>query len=295
MSRLRALLPRLTRPGLPWMLMLVLLCAPALFYVFHAGLDGSAAAGGVYALSAYTLVVWALRIPGAVGRVRAAVYGHRWGRRYLTDLPFRGRISLLASLCINAGYALCKLGAGIWYRSFWFGAVAVYYLVLTAMRALLLWSVWSRRPDRAREYRTARLCGWLLLALNAALSAITAQMVADGRGYDYPGTLIFAAALYAFYAVTKSIVDLVRFRRLNSPVLSASKMLGLATALVSMLSLQTAMFSAFGQDFEHQRLMNALTGGGVCLAVLLMAVLTIARSGRALRRGAPDKEDLDGT
>ena len=131
--------------------------------------------------------------------------------------------------------------------------------------------------DKAREYRISRLCGCLLFVLTAPLAAVAVQMVWDGRGYRYPGFLIFAAALYAFYAVAAAIRNLVRFRRLDSPLLAASKVLSLATALVSMLSLQTARGATF------RRRMNAATSAGVCLLILFMAAVIVARAGRGVR------------
>lgn len=280
----RALAARLRRPGWAGRLALLLVCAPALFYVFWAGLDRALPAYPVYVLSAYALGVWVVWGVGAAKGLRAAVYAHPLGRRYLTDLPFRGRLSLWGGTAVNACYAVFEVCCALVLGSFWFGALGMYYLLLAAARGLLLHSLYRRGEGRAEQLRAARRCAWLLLGLNFALTAVTAQMVLAGRGYAYPGTLIFVMAFYAFYSVGAAVVNLVRFRRLESPVLSASKVVGLATALVSMLSLQTAMFAAFGGDFAYRRLMNLLTGTGVCLALFLMAVLMLARTTGALRR-----------
>lgn len=271
---------RLPVPGLPLTAVLTVVCTPSLFYLFSRRLEETAVAYPLYLLSAYTLVAWAVRLPGAAKRIRAAVHRHPFGRRYLTDLPFRGRISLHLSTGVNLCYALFKLCAGIYYHSIWFGALAVYYLVLTAARVLLLRTVREQETDLTREYRAQRMCGGLLFVLNLALSAVTIQMVVDGRGYAYPGYLIFVVAGYAFYSVSAAIVNLVRFRKLNRPALAASKALGLATALVSMLSLQTAMFASFGGEPAFQRRMNALTGGAVCLFLFLLAVWMVTRTAR---------------
>lgn len=209
---------------------------------------------------------------------------HHLIRRYRQDLPFQGRVSLLGSTVFNLCYALMKLGFGLCYRSFWFGAIAVYYLLLAVTRAFLLGMSHRTNGNLPHEYRVAHACGWLLFALNLALSAVTVQMVLDGKGYHYPGYLIFAAAAYAFYAATMAIVQLVRFRKLKSPVLSASKVLNLAVALVSMLSLQTAMLTSFGDGSIDGRAMNALTGGAVCVLIFILAVLLVVTANRQLRQ-----------
>ena len=290
MSRWKELTRRLVWPGMGWRILLLLICGPGLIWVFANGLEESPLSYVLYALSTYTLIVWCVPAPGVVRRLRERLYQNRLSRRYLTDLVFRGRLTLVLSALINTAFALFKLGTGVVYRSVWFGALGLYYLVLAVMRILLAASALRRRTNRRREYRTARLCGWLLLALTVALSGVILQMVRDGRGYSYPGYLIFVAALYTFYSVAAAVVNLFRFRRLESPALMASKALGFAVALVSLLSLQTAMFAAFGGDFGAQRLMNALTGAGVCAAVLAIAIWTIRWANRGLQT-AEEKEN----
>lgn len=282
MSRWKELARRLAWPGLGWRILLALICCPGLIWVFANGLEDSPISYVLYTLSTYTLVVWCLPVPGFVRRLRELLYQNRLSRRYLTDLVFRGRLSLALSAGINTAFALFKLGTGVVYRSVWFGAVGIYYLLLAVMRILLAGSALRRQTDRRREYRTARLCGWLLLLVTLALSGVILQMVRDGRGYSYPGYLIFVAALYTFYSVAAAIVNLFRFRRLASPALIASKALGFAVALVSLLSLQTAMFASFGADYGAQQMMNALTGAGVCAAVLAIAVWMIRWAKRGL-------------
>ena len=65
----------------------------------------------------------------------------------------------------------------------------------------------------------------------------------------------------------------------------ALKGISLAGSLVSMLSLQTAMFAAFdrGGDPAWQRGMNLLTGTAVCLLLVLLGLGMVRQAGRRLR------------
>jgi len=52
--------------------------------------------------------------------------------------------------------------------------------------------------------------------------------------------------------------------------------IGYADALVSLLSLQTAMFVSFGSDDTLSRqMMNSITGGGACLMIFVMGIYMI--------------------
>ena len=61
--------------------------------------------------------------------------------------------------------------------------------------------------------------------------------------------------------------------------MTAAKIITFSAALVSMLTLETAMFSQFGEEMaeENKRLMIILTGAGVSVAVITMSVYMIAR------------------
>ena len=65
-------------------------------------------------------------------------------------------------------------------------------------------------------------------------------MVRTNSGFSYPGYIIYLSALYTFYAMAVSVINLVKFRRLGSPILSAAKVLNLVSAMMSVLGLQTA-------------------------------------------------------
>lgn len=66
--------------------------------------------------------------------------------------------------------------------------------------------------------------------------------------------------------------------------MSAAKVISLTAALVSMLSLETAMLAQFGRDDVRLRqIMISATGTGVCAIVLGMAVFMIAKSTKALK------------
>ena len=104
-------------------------------------------------------------------------------------------------------------------------------------------------------------------------------VVLTDSGYSYPGYVIYLSALYTFYTIILAIVNLVKFRKLGSPILSAAKVLSFVAALMSLLGLQTAMISQFSTGGEKfRRIMNAITGGGVWCSVILIAVTMLLRS-----------------
>ncbi len=249
-----------------------------------------------YLASAYALIVTCtglVYINTAIGGIRKFVSDHPLmkkfrstavGEKYMTDVCFRAGVSLYQGFFVNLLYIVIKLVSGIVYRSAWFIALAVYYILLAVMRFLLV-----RRlnvQDEAAELRRYRLCGILLLFMNQALTGIVVFMVQQNRGFNYPGLLIYAMAAYSFYAVTIAVINIVKTRKHKSPILSAAKAINLVAALVSILSLETAMLAQFGGDDDplFRQVMTGATGGGVCTFVIGMAVYMIWQASKNLKK-----------
>ena len=84
--------------------------------------------------------------------------------------------------------------------------------------------------------------------------------------------------LYTFVMMFLAISNLIRFRKLGSPILSAAKVLSLVAALLSLLTLQSALIDRFGTAQGSFRLMmTRLTGSAVYAAVLIIAVWMLRR------------------
>lgn len=282
---------KLLFPPLGFTLLLSLACAAALVYVFVNELEQSWLAYTLYAASTYALSILCAACvkggPAMYKSIKASLYKNRHIRRYYKDVVFRTHVSLYRSLTLNLLYALANAVFAVFYSSNWFGIFAVYYAILAIVRFILLNYV-NRKGigiSRLEELARTRICSYVLLSINLVLSGAVLMMVSFRRGFEYPGMLIYLVALYTFYTTTAAIVDLVKYRKYKSPVMSATKMIKLAAALVSMLSLETAMFAQFGADKspENHTLMLALTGAGVSVAVSTMALYMIFRINKEVR------------
>ena len=306
MERLKIFLKKIFfLPPLPT----VLIAVPSFLFVFVilAAENHSVTAYAAYLLSAYAAVITVTGFSGIIEAVKnlwkknpfiRKIRRHHLGKLLLDDAVFRSKITIHGSMAINLLYVVMNLFSGILYRSVWFLSLAVYYMLLSVMYALLVRYI-RRKPlgeDLPAEYGCCRVCGILLLMMNQALAGIVIIMVKENRGFSYPGQLIYIMAFYVFYITVLAAVNVIKFRRRGSPVLSAAKIVSLTGALVSMLSLETAMISRFGADQpEFRQVMTSVFGGSVCTAVLAMAIFMIVRSGRRLRmlRSADRRNDRE--
>lgn len=290
MERVKTILKKMLFPKLAVVIISVPVAAALLIYTFLYEEDYSPVAYVSYVLSAYSLIIVCAqftRIPK--GTFRAVLHRNAYIHRYLTDIHFKTHVSLYLSLGLNLLFVVMKLFYGVRYQSVWFGTLAVYYMMLAVMRFLLLRHVKRNAigKELISELRHYRLCGVILLLMNIALLGVVVLVVLDNESFHYAGYLIYVVAMYAFYNIISAVRDMVRYRKYNSPVMSASKSVKLATALVSMLSLETAMLMQFNDrpDAESFRqIMTGATGGAVCVIVLAVAVVMIVKSTKQLHR-----------
>lgn len=203
-----------------------------------------------------------------MGGVREAI------RRYRVEQIFRLKVSLAVVLFFCAYEAFL----GIYYRSPWFGALAAYYIMLAGAQVLLLYGAHRLGGDRAAVLRLYRLCGGVLLLLTVALGAICYNAIFLGESSSYPGHLIYGVAAFAFYNITLAIRNVLKYRKRDDLIVSAEKILTLASALVSMFSLQTSLISTFGDgDAVFAHTMGLATGGAFFGIILLLALRMIFR------------------
>ena len=277
---------KLLHPPVWLMVLLAAVCTAALIVTFLFDYDTHPLAYVIYVLSFYTLTTIVLAcirtVPRCYRTARQRVYDHPVGERLMTDLSFRTHVSLYGSLLVNLLYVVLNAASGVYYHTVWFFVLAGYYLILAVMRFLLVRFV-NRvgiGRNRFRELRRSRLCGCILLTLNLALSAAVLMILYQNKGFSYNGILIYAMAAYTFYITTLAIINLVRYRRLGSPVMSMAKIISMAAALVSVLSLEAAMFAQFGADMSpaSRRLMIILTGAGVSAVIVTMSVYSIVKN-----------------
>ncbi len=279
-------------PPMWLMIILTIISTVALVWVFVCGMEMHPIAYGIYVVSFYTVsvvgVFLVMVLPKQYKSAKKKIYDTKYGNRYMTDVAFRTKVSLYATFVVNVLYVFFNLASGYWYHTRWFYIFALYYSVLAIMRFLLLKYINNNEigTNLSGEWKRSRACAMILTLINLTLSGAVLMMMYQDRGFEYHGILIYVMAMYTFYITTAAIVRIVKYRKYKSPVMTTTKIITLAAALVSMLSLETAMFASFGADMtiESKRIMIAATGAGICVIVLAMSGYMIVRSTKEIRK-----------
>ena len=202
-------------------------------------------------------------------------------RSLMKDPLYRTHFFLYAGLGINLLYAVVKLVSGGRVRAPWLVVLGIYYIVLAVMRFSVLKSV-RQKPfgaDLPGEFRRYRLCGVILLGMNIVLAILVAAFVVQRQQDEKSLIRLILMAAYAFYTLIIAAVNLIRFRKYGSPLLSSAKVISLTAALVTMLTLEVSMIDSLTAEpaARFRLIMLSASGAVICAWVLGMAIYMIVR------------------
>ena len=241
-----------------------------------------------YVIAAYTLTVWCFKIPYLINFFKTFKNENKYARRWQDDTRLRVNVSLYVSLAWNALYGIFQLWLGFYHHTFWFYSLGAYYICLVVMRFFLARHTTRYAPGERMqaELKKYRACGIVFLVMNLALALIIFFMVYWNRTFEHHMITAIAMAAYTFTALTTAIINVIKYRKYNSPVFSASKAISLSAALVSMLTLESTMLTTFGDGtmtVMAQKWMLGATGGAISVLIVATAIYMIVVGSKKLK------------
>ncbi|MBE6673968.1 MAG: hypothetical protein E7596_02555 [Ruminococcaceae bacterium] len=235
-------------------------------------------AGTTLAYSVYTLVRFSPRIKA---QIKAVIEKNSFTDKFVKSFGFRALVGSFLSLSVSILFGIFNGALGIMSSSVWYGSLALYYILLALIYGSI---VLNRKPKSVlKANQIYRRCGILLLILNSALSVAIGQMIFDNEFFEYGGLMIYASAAYAFYKITMAIIRFFRHKRECNPILNAIVSINLTDGMVSILALQTALLSTFGNGSVNVSHFNTVTGSFVSLITLSIGIFMIIKGTKNIK------------
>lgn len=283
----------------PVAVMIILIPIATVFLVFSMVVLGTESVISIisYVLAAYTLTVWCFKIPNIISYFKSFKEKNKYIKIWRENPRLRVKITLYTSLLVNIAYGLLQLWLGFFHKTFWFYSLGAYYICLALMRYFLVGHTRKFAPGEnlRTELVKYRACGWVFLLMNLALTLIVFFMLYWNRTFNHHMITAIAIAAYTFAALTMAIINVVKYRKYESPVFSASKAISLAAACVSMLTLTSTLLTTFGDgsmDPNEQKFLLGAVGFSVSGIVVAMAIYMIYQGTVKLKQ--LDKEENNG-
>ena len=267
----------------PLVLLLNIVCAAELIWVFTKGMEAQPAAYLLYPLSAYSLTALCAKLPAAVRGAKGWLVRHPKLTSFLENEELHFKLGLYFEQFINFAYGIFKIASGVILGSAWIGCDGIYNM---AQALIQLFQILRRKYAKtlAQQWKSYRFCGALILLMHLTLTGLVFQMVNWNRAEEHGEIMIITTALFAFYKVINSFISIAKDRKHLHPVDSSIRMLSLAQAFFAIFSLQASMFHTFGTGADWEHLMNILTGCAVCLSVVSIGIYMIRRGNREIKK-----------
>ncbi len=255
------------------------------FSLIHLGTNSMIAIVS-YLLSFYVLLVVCFRIPRMVKFIKTLKRENKYMKKWFSDVHLRVNVSLYGSLIWNIAFAIFQLGLGFYHNSLWFYSMFAYYTMLGVMRFFLVKHTRQYQANEQEEIELKKyiVSGWLLLFINLALALMVFFIVYWNRTFHHHMITTIALAAYTFFTFIFAIVNLVRYKKYKSPVYSSAKIISLIAGAVSMLTLETTMFTTFGDGNNpmFRQIILSITGAVVIGFAITMAIIMIVKGKRKL-------------
>lgn len=185
----------------------------------------------------------------------------------LAARPGLRRLGKWGGLCTTAAFALYNGALGAVHGSLWHGSICLYYVLLAALRGILL-TAEGREGEMSQGRRRGVFYGtWgLMLGMNAALTVPAALMVQSRRPVSMGMIPAITSATYTTYKLTAAALGLRE--RGEGAFAREGKVLRLVDALVSILVLQNTLITVVdGEVRGEMRLLSAVSSGGIFLLI----------------------------
>lgn len=254
------------------LLQVALTCFP-----FLAGIVCYVLAAITLTISSYYIIIYIRQDIREV--IKPAITANPYTNKVTTDYRWRTILFAASGMVSNIVFAIFNGIIGIISCSTWFGTLAAYYILLSIMRIGVvrqerkLANVKEKQERMRQELSVYRMNSILFIFMAGVLAGMVILLLNAQGGKDYSELMIYAVATYTFYKIITSTIEVIRVEKRKSPLLSIIKRIGYIDACVSILTLQTAMFTTFAEREDSLiKLMNGLTGTIVCIIVLGLGI-----------------------
>ena len=124
-----------------------------------------------------------------------------------------------------------------------------------------------------------KFSGILLVILGIVLAIVNYISLSQDIAIKHEKIIMITIATYTFYKITMAIVKAVKQHNNPSPLVRTIQNINYTEVFASVLTLQRSMLVSFGaMNSKQVCFMNAMTGGAVCLFVLILGLSMVIKS-----------------
>ena len=208
---------------------------------------------------------------------------HKWLTEWRkSDYGVKTLISSTVSAVIGLAFTLYNGFLGIYYSSVWNGAICVYYILLAAIRGIVVngqikaqSGIYCGKRYIRRIYLLTHI---ILLAINIALIVPIAVMIKGNRTVSFGMIPAITVAAYTTYRVTMAVINFKKSRKSKNPLIRELRNINLIDALVSVLLLQNTLIMVNDKGMtESMAVLSIVSSTAIWVLIGVISVVSFAR------------------
>lgn len=202
------------------------------------------------------------------------------------DYDFKTMASSVISISVTMLFALYNGFLGICLLSKWHGSICVFYLLLTAIRGMILLAeqrnLTRNKCDRAHyRHKTAIISSIMLIVLNLALILPISLMVKFEKPVNIGLIPAITMAAYTTYKLTMASVHIRKQRRIrqNNVLISELRTINFIDALVSVLTLQNTliMVKQAESSVNDMIILSAVSSAAIYIVIIFTTIRLLVK------------------
>lgn len=199
---------------------------------------------------------------------------------YFRDRTVRFYVSMLFGLVVNEFYIILNVVSGIVYSDVWFIAVAVYYMILVAVRYLVVGVDFFSYDKEALKkiYSGSQTTGILMMIITVPMSGILIYTVFYPRELKISGFNLAVFLIYALYSISRTLYLLIFSDKKCLNSVFGVYTIRFSASVFSLFNLQTSYLSYTDLTDRVILLINLISGIIASVSVFAFAGVSVKRS-----------------
>lgn len=180
------------------------------------------------------------------------------------------------SMCLNFVFTFYNGFLALKYNSVWNKSICVYYLLLSSVRAVIIFShkkygFNGNDKSKRKIYLSTHL---ILVLVCISLVVPISDMLNNGRSYNYGSIPAITIATYTTYRVASSLVHFKRSRQNTDPLVAEMRTINFIDSLAAVLTLQDTLIATYGTADCEMRVISVWTSAAILDLILVITIIS---------------------
>lgn len=210
----------------------------------------------------------------------------KWYETLKNDYISRTLVFAILGSIITLCFALFNGIYGLVYKSVWYGAFAIFYIILSIQKCSLLllylsiFKKFNEDKNRLKREKTKIYLynGAIFIPLTISFSVVISVFFSVGKPSITGDILAIATATYTTYKVIMAIIHFKRAIKEKDDILQALRNINMVEAIISIVLLANTLITTFGTFNTSMQTLIIILGLFACVAIISLGIYMVVKA-----------------